>query len=121
MLSPKDTSLLVAFIATLLAAFLGMFWNQLEPRFAFPDGTKVMLVVAVLAAATSRMVGNSPTGLTIFMVGVAVPIGVFLNAMVGIVRDPSSNNLWPISVFMTGVLGVIALQLALAWLGCCCG
>jgi len=96
--------LLFAFLATAIAAFLGMSWNMLEPRMSFPMGTQAMLVAAVVAAGMARVGGNSPTVLTIGIVGMAVPLGAFLAMLVVMFKDPSSHNLWP--------LGVVALAVA---------
>ena len=98
----------LAFMATLLAAFLGMSWNSLEPRMSFPMGTKVMLVVAVAAAAISRVGGKSPMLTTIGVLGMAVPCGAFVSVVIQLIKDPTSGNLWPIAVAFLLVLGLIA-------------
>lgn len=88
----------LAFLATAIAAYLGMSWNMLEPRMSFPIGTKIMLVAAVAAAAISRVGGKSPPLFTIGVVGMAVPSGACLAMFVGMFKDPTSHNLWPLAM-----------------------
>ena len=97
-----------AFLGTCVAAFLGMSWNMLEPRMSFPMGTKVMIVAAVAAAAISRVGGRSPTLLTIIVVGLAVPSGAFVSMLLGMLKDPTSGNLWPIAVVTLAVTALVA-------------
>ena len=98
----------LAFLAAAIAAFLGMSWNMLEPRMSFPMGTKMMLVAAVAAAAISRVGGKSPPLLTIGVVGMAVPSGAFLAMLVGMFKDPTSQNLWPLTLAALAVTGLAA-------------
>ncbi len=98
----------LAFLVTLLAAFLGMSWNMREPRMSFPMGTEVMLGVAVAAAAVSRVGSRSPVLRTIVVVGVAVASGAFVSGFIQMIRDPTSGNLWPIAVVLLLFAGLIA-------------
>jgi len=97
-----------AFLATLIAGFLGMSWNMLEPRMSFPMGTTAMLVAAVATAAISRVVGKSPALLTIIVIGMAVPSGALLAMLVGMFKDSSSQNLWPIALVTLAVTALVA-------------
>jgi hypothetical protein len=101
-------SLSVAFLAAAIAAFLGMRWNMLETQWAFPIGTKLMLIAAVAAAAFSRALGRTQQKATILTVGAAVPAGAFLNMVVEMLRDPTSGNLWPIAVAVLAVFSLAA-------------
>lgn len=102
-------SLGAAFVLTATIAFLGMRWNALEPRWALPVGTKVMLVAAAVVSAFVRILGRTPPRATILTVGAAVPAGAFIAIVVGMLRDPASQNLWPIGL---AFLGVVSLALS---------
>lgn len=104
-------SLSAAFIVAATAAFLGIRWNVLEPRWAFPMGTKVMLIAAVVAAAFSRALGRTPPKPTILAVGAAIPAGAFVGMLVEMLRDPSSQNLWPVTVAALTVFALAASAL----------
>ena len=99
-------SLTAGFIITAIAAFIGMRWNMLEPRWAFPAGTKLMLLAAVVMAGVSRIFGNTQPRATVLTVGIAVPVGAFVGMLLGMLKDLSSQNLWPIAI---AVLSVVAL------------
>jgi hypothetical protein len=100
--------LVVAFLVTAAAAFLGTLWNMLEPRWTTPMGTKVMLAVAALAACGARLLVNTPPGATILTVGLAVPVGAFFAMVLEMLKDPTSQNLWPIAVVMLAAFGLAA-------------
>lgn len=104
-------SLGAAFLVAATAGYLGMRWNMLEPRWAFPMGTKVMLMAAVVAAAFSRAFGKTPPKLTILAVGTAIPVGAFVSMLVEMLRDPASQNLWPVGVVALEVFALAASTL----------
>jgi hypothetical protein len=85
-----------------------MSWNMLEPRMSFPMGTKLMLGAAVAAAAICRVGGKSPPLLTIVVVGMAVPSGAVLAMLVGMFKDPTSQNLWPLAMAALAVTALAA-------------
>jgi len=101
-------SLAVAFLVAATAAFFGMRWNMLEPRRGVPMGTKLMLVAAVVTAAGSRLVGKTHSGATILTVGVAVPTGALISMLAEMVKDPTSQNLWPVGVVLLAVFAIAA-------------
>lgn len=103
--------LAAAFLVTLVVAFLGMSWNMLETRNSFPAGTKAMLIAAVATAAASRVGGRNPSGLNIFVIGAAVPLGAFLAMLMEMLKDPSTHNLWPIALAVLAVAALAASAL----------
>lgn len=101
-------SLALASLIAAMAAYLGTRWNMLVPRWAFPLGTKVMLTAAVAVAASSRIVGKTRVLPTILVVGAALPAGAFISMVVEVLKDPTSQNLWPISVVVLAVFALAA-------------
>jgi hypothetical protein len=101
-------SLAVAFLITAITAFVGMRWNMLEPRWAFPSGTKLMLIASVIVAALARTVGKTPPRATMITVGIAVPVGAFISVLLGMLKDPTSQNLWPIGILVLGIFALVA-------------
>jgi len=71
-------------------------------------GTKLMLVAAVVTAAGSRLVGKTHSGATILTVGVAVPTGALISMLAEMVKDPTSQNLWPVGVVLLAVFAIAA-------------
>jgi drug/metabolite transporter (DMT)-like permease len=107
--SPRGVySLAVAFLITAIAAFVGMQWNTLEPRWAFPAGTKLMLLAAVVTAALARILGKTQPRATVLTVGIAVPVGAFFSLLLGMLNDPTSQNLWPIAIVVLGIVALVA-------------
>lgn len=101
----------VAFLVTGTVAFLGMRWNMLEPQWAFPAGTKVMLVAAAVVSALVRMFRKTPPRATILAVGGAVPAGAFIAIVFGMMRDPTSQNLWPVGLAVLAAIAVAVSSL----------
>ena len=100
-----------AFLVTATVAFLGMRWNMLEPRWAFPMGTKVMLVAAGVVAALSRALARTSPKTTVLTVGAAIPAGAFASVATGLFGDPISQSLWPVGIVALAVLALAASSL----------
>jgi len=106
--------LLVAFCLAAVVSYLGVHWNLQETRWAFPPGTKVILVATFLLAVLVRCLGRTPWWITAVVVALGVLVGGAVPQIAEMVGDPTSNNLWPIGMAM---MGSIALTLSLAGVG----
>src|SRR5262245_42047813 len=103
--------LVIAFFITSLVSFIGMRWNMQATQWAFPLGTKVMLVAAFLIAALLCLFGRTSVAPASLTVAGAVPVGALAAELPQMIGDPTSNNLWPVGLV---VLGVFALGVAFA-------
>ena len=108
---PGASALGVAFLVAAVVGFLGMRWNMLEPRSGFPMGTKVMFVAAVVVAAVTRALARTSPKATILSVGAAIPAGAFVSMALRMLRDPTSENLWPVAVVALAVFALAAAAL----------
>ena len=104
-------ALVIAFFVTSLVSFIGMRWNMQEPQWAFPLGTKVMLIAAGLISALLPAFGRTSVAPASFTVAVAVPVGAFVAKLPQLISDPTSNNLLPVGLV---VFGIFALGVAFA-------
>lgn len=65
------------------------------------------LVVVALAAAIARAVGRSRFMVCVLAVGVTIPAVVMARVVVDTATDPTSHNLWPLEVILSGMVGVL--------------
>lgn len=97
--------LVMAFLAALLATG-SILWTTPYSRFSLPNALFTgMLAVVVLAAAVARVAGRVNFIVATILVGAAVPVANAARVFVDVTNDPTSHNLWPIELFMSGAVG----------------
>lgn len=97
--------LVTAFLAALLATG-SILWTTPYSRLSLPNALFTgMLAVVVLAAAVARVAGRVNFMVAAVLVGAAVPVANAARVFVDVTNDPTSHNLWPIELFMSGTVG----------------
>jgi len=97
-----------AFVITMAVAYLGMLWNARQPPMGSRPGTIPMLVCPAVLSAVCRRVAGTPWRRTVLIVGSGVAAGCAVRVAVEVIRDPTSNNLWPIALFILEIMGLAA-------------
>jgi ABC-type branched-subunit amino acid transport system permease subunit len=65
------------------------------------------LIIVVLAAAIARVVGRSRFMVCVLAIGATIPAVVMARVAVDTAADPTSHNLWPLEVVLSGFVGAI--------------
>jgi hypothetical protein len=65
------------------------------------------LIVVALAAAIARALGESRFIACVLAIGVTIPAVVMARVVVDTAVDPTSHNLWPFEVVLSGFVGVL--------------
>lgn len=64
------------------------------------------LIVVALAAAMARAFGQSRFIVCVLALGATVPAVVMARVVVDTAQDPTSHNLWPFEIILSGFVGV---------------
>ncbi len=63
------------------------------------------LIVVALAAAMARAMGRSRFMVCVLAVGATIPAVVMARVTVDTAADPTSHNLWPFEIVLSGLVG----------------
>lgn len=95
----------VAFAVAFLAVG-SILWTTPYKDISLPNSLiNGMLVLIFVAAVIARVFGRAGVLMTIVVVGMAAPAANAVRVFVDTTNDPTSHNLWPIELFMSGMVG----------------
>lgn len=95
----------LAFVVALLATG-SIFWTTPYAELSLPNSLLTWaLALVVMAAVIARVPGRAGILVATIVVGGAVPAANAARVFVDVTRDPTSHNLWPIELFMSGTVG----------------
>ncbi len=63
------------------------------------------LMVVALAAALARAIGSSRFMVCVLAIGATIPAVVMARVVVDTAADPTSHNLWPFEIVLSGLVG----------------
>ena len=104
--APKSRLWLVVAFALAFFAIGSVLWTTPYSEISLPNTLLTgVLVAVVVAAVVARVFGRAGFLVATLVVGAAVPAANAVRVFVDTVNDPTSHNLWPIELFMSGMVG----------------
>lgn len=103
-----STAVSVVFAGSVLAVGIP-YWAIAPGQLALPrDVQGIGLVIAAVLAAIACIVTRVPAWAAGLAAAAAVPTAVMLRVIVDVVRDPSTQNLWPFELVLAAGPGLVA-------------
>jgi len=97
----------LGFLMSLLATG-SILWTTPYSQLSLPNSLySGVLVFVVLGAVIARVPGRAGFLLATILVGAAVPVANAWRVHVDTAKDPTSHNLFPLELFLSGMVGVV--------------
>ena len=105
-MKPKFSKWLVGGCAASFLAVGVPYWQIPYSDVELPTTLMTLaLVVVALAAAIARAIGHSRFIVCVLVIGATIPAVVMARVVVDTATDPTSHNLWPFEIILSGFVG----------------